>query len=93
MSQIAVLIPLADTQNVKVGRCDPLFLLGIMYPQKVLHRLGDLLRCIEVLLNRFGAGFRVLDNTLQGRWREAPISDHFDHFPHEYIGVLFCIFS
>ena len=25
-----------------------------------------------------------LDNTLQGRWREAPISDHFDHFPHEY---------
>ena len=33
-----------------------------------------------------------LDNTLQGRWREAPISDHFDHFLHEYIGVLFCIF-
>ena len=60
LSQIAVLIPLADTQNVKVGRCDPLFLLGIMYPQKVLHRLGDLRRCIKVLLNRFGAGFRVM---------------------------------
>ena len=34
-----------------------------------------------------------LDNTLQGRWREAPISDHFDHFPHEYIGVFFVFFS
>ena len=34
----------------------------------------------------------LLDNTLQGRWREASIFDHFDHFPHEYIGVLFCFF-
>ena len=59
LSQIAVLIPLVDTQNVKVGRCDPLFLLGIMYPQKVLHRLGDLRRGIKVLLNRFRDGFRV----------------------------------
>ena len=57
LSQIAVLTPLADTQNVKVGRCDPLFLLGIMYTQKVLHRLGDLRRGIKVLLNRFGDGF------------------------------------
>ena len=68
LSQIAVLIPLVDTQkfNVKVGRCDPLFLLGIMYPQKVLHRLGDLRRGIKVLLNRFGDGFgdgfRVYNN-------------------------------
>ena len=28
-----------------------------MYPQKVLHRLGDLRRGIKVLLNRFRAGF------------------------------------
>ena len=34
----------------------------------------------------------ILDNTLQGRWREASIFDHFDHFLHEYIGVLFCFF-
>ena len=40
--------------------CDPKNLLGIMYPQKVLHRLGDLRRGIKVLLNRFGDGFRVL---------------------------------
>ena len=46
----------------KKNSCDPKNLLGIMYPQKVLHRLGDLRRCIEVLLNRLGAGFRVYDD-------------------------------
>ena len=32
----------------------------------------------------------LLDNTLQGRWCEAHLFDHFDHFLQQYIGVLFC---